>query len=90
LRSFSPAQLSPEIPAGLPSEPPQRRPDVPASDQWLIAANANIGASHEPSVLTAFQEVSNALNSRQKLNWQNALAASGLFRAGERPILARP
>jgi len=124
--------LIPEIPAGLPSELLQRRPDVLASEQALIAANANIGASfanffpqiglttfvgkispelstftagaanawsvgatltgpifhggelraqyraskarfdearsaYEQSVLTAFQEVSNALISRQKL-----------------------
>jgi multidrug efflux system outer membrane protein len=35
----------PEIPAGLPSSILQRRPDVLASEQSLIAANANIGAS---------------------------------------------
>jgi outer membrane protein, multidrug efflux system len=125
-------QLAPEIPAGLPSELLRRRPDVLASEQLLVAANANIGASfanffpqlglttfmgkvspelssftagtanawnvggtlagpifqggqlraqyraakaqydqakaaYEQSVLNAFQEVSNALISRQKL-----------------------
>jgi multidrug efflux system outer membrane protein len=126
------SELSPEIPSGLPSDLIQRRPDVLASEQLLIAANANVGASfanffpqiglttffgkvspelsaftagsanawnvgatlagplfqggalraqyraakasfeqakasYEQSVLVAFQEVSNALESRQKL-----------------------
>ncbi len=125
-------QLTPEIPAGLPSELLRRRPDVLQSEQSLIAANANIGvsvanffpqiglttflgkaspelsafsggsanmwnlgatmagpifqggqlraqyqaskaqfdqakAAYEQSVLTAFQEVSNALITREKL-----------------------
>ncbi|HEX5400266.1 MAG TPA: TolC family protein, partial [Verrucomicrobiae bacterium] len=34
-----------EIPVGLPSDLLRRRPDVLASEQTLIAANANIGAS---------------------------------------------
>ena len=38
-------QLAPEIPAGLPSELLRRRPDVLASEQSLIAANASIGVS---------------------------------------------
>ena len=37
--------LTPEIPAGLPSELLRRRPDVRQSEQTLIAANANIGVS---------------------------------------------
>ena len=126
------AALTPDIPAGLPSALLQRRPDVLASEQSLIAASANIGANlanffpqiglttflgkvspelsaftagsanawnvgatmagpifqggqllaqyrtakasfdqakaaYEQSVLTAFQEVSSALISRQKL-----------------------
>jgi multidrug efflux system outer membrane protein len=38
-------QLTPEIPAGLPSELLRRRPDILQSEQSLIAANANIGVS---------------------------------------------
>ncbi|MCX6927683.1 MAG: efflux transporter outer membrane subunit [Verrucomicrobia bacterium] len=38
-------QLPPKIPAGLPSELLRRRPDVLASEQSLIAANANVGVS---------------------------------------------
>src|SRR6185436_1568205 len=37
--------LAPDIPAGLPSELLRRRPDVLASEQLLIAANASIGAN---------------------------------------------
>jgi len=38
-------QLRPEIPAGLPSDLLQRRPDVLETEQSLIAANAGIGAN---------------------------------------------
>jgi multidrug efflux system outer membrane protein len=36
--------IIPEVPAGLPSELLRRRPDVLASEQLIVAANANIGA----------------------------------------------
>jgi multidrug efflux system outer membrane protein len=35
----------PEVPAGLPADLLRRRPDIMASEQLLIAANANVGAS---------------------------------------------
>lgn len=37
--------LTPEVPAGLPSELLRRRPDVLSAEQSLIAANANVGVS---------------------------------------------
>jgi len=37
--------IIPEIPAGLPSDLLRRRPDLLASEQLLMAANANVGAN---------------------------------------------
>ncbi len=146
-------QLTPEIPAGLPSELLRRRPDVVASEESLIAANASIGvnvanffpqiglttflgraspelssftggagnlwdlggtmsgpvfqggalraqyraakakfdeakAAYQQSVLTALQEVSNALVTRQKLAEENAFDGQAAVALAESVDLA--
>ena len=45
LRPFNDTNLVAEIPAGLPSELVQRRPDILEAEHTLKAANANIGAA---------------------------------------------
>jgi multidrug efflux system outer membrane protein len=43
--TLSDEQIAPEVPVGLPASLLERRPDVLAAEQLLVASNANVGAA---------------------------------------------
>jgi NodT family efflux transporter outer membrane factor (OMF) lipoprotein len=84
-------QTPPEVPAGLPSKLLERRPDIRASEQALIAANANIGvakAAYFPEItLTglhghASSDLSNFFNDSQRLYFFAPFLNQSVFTAG--------
>jgi multidrug efflux system outer membrane protein len=81
-----------DIPAGLPSGLLQRRPDILASEQLVVAANANIGASlanffPQIGLTTFFGKVSpelSAFSSGSANAWNvGATVAGPLFQGGQ-------
>jgi outer membrane protein, multidrug efflux system len=84
--------LPPAIPAGLPAALLQRRPDILASEQLLIAANANVGATFanffpQIGLTTFFGKVSpelSAFTSGSANAWNvGATLAGPLFQGGK-------
>ena len=70
----------PTVPVGLPSELLQRRPDVRAAEQNLIAANAEIGvakAAFFPSFKLLGGGGFESLDAGTFLNWENRILSIG-------------
>lgn len=70
----------PGVPVGLPSELLQRRPDVRAAEQKLIAANAEIGvatAAFYPSFKLLGSAGYESLDAGTFLNWENRILSIG-------------
>ena len=73
-------EAPPSVPAGLPSELLQRRPDVRAAEQKLIAANAEIGvatAAFFPTFKLLGSGGYESLDAGTFLNWENRILSIG-------------
>ena len=91
-RAFTAQDLPPEVPPGLPSELLERRPDIRAAEQDLIAANAEIGvakAAYFPQLsLSGFlggqsTQLSSLFSGPPNTAW--SLAPQGSFRSRSSP-----
>jgi multidrug efflux system outer membrane protein len=72
--------LPPDIPAGLPSDLLERRPDIAEADRYVAAATAQIGiakAAYFPQVSLTGVAGYESTNAVSLLNWQNTLATLG-------------
>jgi multidrug efflux system outer membrane protein len=73
-------EVPPTVPVGLPSELLQRRPDVRAAEQKLIAANAEIGvatAAFFPTFKLLGSGGYESLDAGTFLNWENRILSIG-------------
>ena len=72
--------LPPDIPAGLPSDLLERRPDIAEADRYVAAATAQIGvakAAYFPQLSLTGVAGYESTNAVSLLNWQNTLATLG-------------
>jgi outer membrane protein, multidrug efflux system len=72
--------LPPDIPAGLPSDLLERRPDIAEADRYVAAATAQIGiakAAYFPQLSLTGIAGYESTNAASLLNWQNTLATLG-------------
>jgi multidrug efflux system outer membrane protein len=72
--------LPPSIPAGLPSDLLERRPDIAEADRNVAAATAQIGiarTAYLPQISLTGYAGFESTNTTSIFNWQNALASLG-------------
>jgi multidrug efflux system outer membrane protein len=72
--------MPPVIPAGLPSDLLERRPDIAEADRYVAAATAQIGvakAAYFPQLSLTGVAGYESTNAASLLNWQNTLATLG-------------